>query len=98
MDFLIEYRVPADKVAEQEAAVRDFISAVKASNDPAYRYTSFRKPDGVSFVHHAWMADEAAQHRFQALPEFKPFADGLKARAEQGPEASKLKLVATSGK
>ena len=97
MDFLIEYRVPADKVAEQEAAVRDFIAAVKASNDAGYRYTSFKKPDGVSFVHHAWMADEEAQKRFQSLPEFKPFADGLKARAEHGPEASKLHLVASSG-
>jgi len=97
LDFLIEYRVPADKVAEQEVAVRDFISAVKASNDAGYRYTSFKKPDGVSFVYHAWMVDEEAQKRFQSLPEFKPFAEGLKARAEQGPEASKLDLVTTSG-
>jgi len=97
LDFLIEYRVPADKVAVQEVAVRDFISAVKASNDAGYRYTSFKKPDGVSFVYHAWMVDEEAQKRFQSLPEFKPFAEGLKARAEQGPEASKLDLVTTSG-
>lgn len=97
MDFLIEYRVAADKVVEQEAAVRDFIAAVKATNDAGFRYSSFKKPDGVSFVHHAWMADEEAQKRFQSLPEFKPFAEGLKSRAEQGPEASKLELVATSG-
>ena len=97
MDFLIEYRVAADKVAEQETAVRDFIAAVKATNDAGFRYSSFKKPDGVSFVHHAWMADEDAQKRFQSLPEFKPFAEGLKSRAEQGPEASKLELVATSG-
>jgi hypothetical protein len=96
MEFLIEYRVPDDKVAEQETAIRDFVAAVKASNDPGYRYASYKKPDGVSFVHHAWMLDEAAQQRFQGLPEFKGFADGLKARAEEGPTASRLELVATS--
>ena len=37
MEFLFEYRVPTDKVAEQEAAVRDFVAAVKASNDTGYR-------------------------------------------------------------
>ena len=62
MEFLIEYRVPNEKVAEQEAAVRAFIAAVKASNDSGYRYASYKRPDGVSFVHHAWMEDEDAQN------------------------------------
>ena len=92
MEFLIEYRVPNEKVAEQEAAVRAFIAAVKASNDSGYRYASYKRPDGVSFVHHAWMEDEDAQKRFQALPEFKGFADGLKSRAEEGPTVSRLDL------
>ena len=96
MEFLIEYRVPDDKVVEQEAAIRAFVAAVKASNDPGYRYASYKRPDGVSFVHHAWMEDEDAQKRFQGLPEFKGFAEGLKARAEEGPTASHLDLVATS--
>ena len=96
MEFLIEYRVPDEKVAEQEAAVRVFIAAVKASNDSGYRYASYKRPDGVSFVHHAWMEDENAQKRFQALPEFKGFADGLKSRAEEGPTVSRLDLVASA--
>ena len=96
MEFLFEYRVPADKVAEQEAAVRDFVAAVKASNDTSYRCVSYKRPDGVSFVHHAWMLDEDALERFHALPEYEVFADGLKARMEEQPTASRLDLVATS--
>ena len=48
MDLLIQYRVRADKVAEQEAAIREFVAAVKAQADPGYRYTVYRKEDGVS--------------------------------------------------
>lgn len=96
MDFIIEYKVAADKVAEQEQAVREFIDVIKAENDPGYRYTSFKREDGVSFVHHAWMADEAARERFQSLPQFKTFAEGLKARAEEGPAAMRVERVASS--
>ena len=96
MDLLIQYRVRADKVAEQEAAIREFVAAVKAQADPGYRYTVYRKEDGVSFVHHAWMADEAAKQRFQGQPHFKPFAEGLKARAEEGPSVTSLDRLASS--
>ena len=96
MDFLIQYRVPADKVADQEAAIGEFIGAMKQQPDPGYRYTVYRKEDGVSFVHHAWMADEAAQQRFQAQPHFKPFAEGLKGRAEGGPSVTRLDRFAST--
>ena len=96
MDFLIEYRVSADKVNQQEAAVREFIAALKAEGDRGYRYTSYKKPDGVSFVHHAWMEDDAAQARFRSRPQFNPFADGLKARCEEGPTVTRIDIVASS--
>ena len=96
MDFLIQYRVGADKVAEQEAAIREFVAAVKAQADPGYRYTVYRKEDGVSFVHHAWIADEAANQRFRGQPHFKPFADGLTGRAEEGPTVTQIDRFASS--
>ena len=64
MEFLIEHRVPDAKVAEQEAIVRVFVAAEKASNDSGLRYASSKNPDGVSFGHHAWMVDESAFRRF----------------------------------
>ena len=96
MDYIIEYQVAADKVAEQEQAVREFIDVIKAENDPGYRSTSFKREDGTSLVHHAWMADEAARERFQSLPLLKTFAEGLKARAEEGPTATRVERVAAS--
>ena len=96
MEALIEYRVSAENVEAQEAAVRAFVTAVKASNDPGFRYASYKRPDGVSFVHHAWFADEEVRNRFQALSEFKGFAEGLKARSVDGPTVSSLDLVSSS--
>ena len=96
MDLLIKYRVSADKVSEQEAATREFIAALKAEADRGYRYTSYRQTDGVAFVHHAWMKDDAAQARFQSWPQFKPFAEGLKGRCEGGPTATRIDVVASS--
>ena len=96
MEVLVEYRVSLDNVEAQEAAVRAFVDAVKASKDPGFRYASYKRPDGVSFVHHAWLENEDARKRFQALPEFKGFAEGLNARSVDGPTVSSLDLVASS--
>lgn len=96
MEVLIEYRVSVENVGAQEAAVREFVAAVKATNDPGFRYASYKRPDGVSFVHHAWFADEDARNRFQGLSEFKGFAEGLKARSVEGPTVSSLDLVSSS--
>ena len=96
MEVLIEYRVSDENVEAQEAAVRAFVAAVKASKDTGFRYASYKRPDGVSFVHHGWFEDDDARIRFQALPEFKGFAEGLKARSVEGPTVSSLDLVASS--
>jgi hypothetical protein len=42
------------------------------------------------------MKDEDARKRFQALPEFKGFVEGLNARSVEGPTVSSLDLVASS--
>ena len=96
MAFLFEYRVRDEKVAEQEAAIRAFVAAVRMSNDTGYRYASYKRPDGVSFVHFAWMVDEDALRRFHALPDYADFADGLEARLAASPISCRLELVATS--
>ena len=92
MDFLIQYRVGADKVAEQEVAIREFVAAVKAQADPGYRYTVSRKQDGVSFVHYTWIADEAANQRFRGQPHFKPHASpAVRRRGPRSPGSTVLR-------
>lgn len=93
--FLIQYKVKPELVAEQEAAVRKFVDAVKAVGDPEAEYASFRTDD-VSFVHVARFASEEAVKRFQAHPHFEAFSKGIRERAAEGPNATKLTLVAST--
>ena len=47
-----------------------------------------KRPDGVSFVHLGWFADQDALGRFQSTPHFKEFSSGLPGVCEDGPNAS----------
>ncbi len=92
----ITYKVSTDKVEENIAAVQKFISAVKAKGDADYSYRSYQLNDGVTFMHVFWMSDESAKARFQGLPEFKEFADGLRSRALEQPSVVPMELVGAS--
>jgi quinol monooxygenase YgiN len=96
MDFHIEYRVKADQVDAQLAAIGDFIEAIRGDGDPEVRYTVYRMEDGVTFRHHAWMASEEAFARFRGRPQFKTFGEGTPGRCEEGPNVTKLEMFATS--
>ncbi len=92
---MIRYTVPADKVAAQEAALRDFLGEVRAAGDAEVEYTSY-KLDEISFVHVGRFADDDAVKRFQALAGFRPFADGMRERASDGPHFAKPECIASS--
>jgi quinol monooxygenase YgiN len=92
---MIRYTVAPDKVAEQEAALRDFLAEVRAAGDAEAEYTSY-KLDDTNFVHVGRFADDDAVKRFQALSGFKPFADGMRERASDGPHFTKPECIASS--
>lgn len=93
---LIRYKVRTDKLDEQQAAVREWVEAVKALNDPDMAYTVFVAEDGLDFVHVVSAKDEDAIARFQTLPLFKSFSEGIGARSEAGPTVTKLSLLAST--
>ena len=90
MEFIIEYRVRADKADEAEALRGKFFEALGRDADPGLRYRSLSRPDGVSFVHLAWFADQDAFDRFQSRPHFKEFSSHLPGLCEAGPDASPI--------
>ncbi len=81
MNIVIRYTVAPDDLDTNIAEAAAFCAAVKAAGDPEGRYTSYRLGDSCNFVHIGWFKDVAAKDRFQALPVFAPFAEGLKKRA-----------------
>ncbi len=96
LEFIIQYTVK-DGADEQAKGARDRFFAALQRQDPArMRYRSLVKPDGKSFVHLAWFADEAAFKEFQSLPEFPTFGQELSAVCSEGPEALKIVEVNNS--
>ncbi len=81
MNVVIRYTVSPDDLDENIAEAAAFCAAAKAAGDPQFHYTSYRLGDSCNFVHVGWFEDVAAKDRFQALPAFAPFAEGLKKRA-----------------
>ena len=93
LQFLIQYKVKPDAVDEQEKAVHAFLDGIRSVDDPDAYYGSFKADDGVSYTHIARFKTEAAFKRFQDQPHFKAFAEGMKERCAEGPNATKLALV-----
>jgi quinol monooxygenase YgiN len=96
MDFLIQYKIKPDLVDDQLAAIKAFTDAIRADGDAGVRYTAYREEDGVSFCHHAWMADQDTFARFQGTPHFKIFAEGMAGRWQAPPTVTKLAQYASS--
>ena len=62
---LVEYKVQSDKIGEQEAAVQEWVGAIRALDDPNVSYTVLKAEDGLSLRHVIWGADSEAVARLQ---------------------------------
>ncbi len=93
MEFLIEYKVKPDSTDAAEALRSKFFEGLKKDNDSDVIYRSLAKPDGVTFVHLGWFANQDALGRFQSTGHFKEFSSTLPGLCEDGPNATPLKEI-----
>ncbi len=70
---IAEFRVKPDKIEPCLAAIREFVAAV-AEEEGTLAYGSYRKPDGVSFVHTMVFVDEDALQAHRRSPHERAFA------------------------
>ena len=89
-EFIVEYTISDGKASEAESVRTKFFAALKDNLDAGIKYRSLARPDGKSFVHLAWFADDAAFGRFQSSEHFKEFSQTLPGLCESGPEAAEL--------
>ena len=94
--FIIEYKAKGDNVDQVLSAAKEFVAGIAADNDTEVRYRSFRRNDGLSFVHIGEFASEEALKRFQGTNHFKKFSGMLPDLCEVKPAAQQLELVADS--
>jgi hypothetical protein len=92
---MVRYKVKPERVAEHEALIRDVFEALAKAPPEGLRYGAFKQPDGLSFVHIAFVA--AAKNPLDALPAFKAFTARIGERCEGPPVVADLDAVGAFG-
>jgi len=92
---VVQYKVKADRIEEHEALIRDVFSELARAAPDGIRYGAFKRADGVSFVHIAFVGAE--KNPLDSLPAFQRFAERIKERCEVPPEVSELTEVGAFG-
>ena len=93
MAILVQYRVKADRAAENEALIGRVFEALQREAPPGIRYASFRAADGVSFTHLAVVETDDGQSPLIALDAFQRFVGPIRERCESPPTPTELQTV-----
>lgn len=91
---MVRYKLQPDRVAENEEKIRAVFSALDELRPEGFRYSVFKLPDGVSFVHMATTRDPTILGK---LPAFQAFTRDIADRCEEAPAQTELTQVAGFG-
>ena len=86
---MVTYTVKADRLAENQALIRDIFDELDRVQPPGLTYQAFELPDGVSFIH----LITYDKSRYGALPpmtSFKAFHADLHGRCAGAPARTEL--------
>jgi hypothetical protein len=94
---IIQYRVKAERAAENVAAIRAVFDELHRVRLKGVRYAVFVQADGVTFMH--LVAFDSAQQgeAFSSLATFRAFREGVKARCETVPVVSAVSEITAYG-
>lgn len=90
---LVQYKVKADRVAENEEKVRAVYRELAERQDSSIHYATFKLDDGQSFAHVAMWADDAPDAGLGSIEAFKAFQENIGDRCEVPPQPAPLNLV-----
>ncbi|MES1218863.1 MAG: hypothetical protein ABUT20_25380, partial [Bacteroidota bacterium] len=80
---LVRYKIKPEKVAENEALVKEVYKELLAKAPEGFHYSTYKLADGVSFVHIAFADTEQINSAFTNLPAFKNFQANIKDRCDE---------------
>jgi hypothetical protein len=92
---LVSYKVKRERVEEHERLVRAVFAELGQAAPPGIRYGAFKHPDGVSFVHIAFV--EAAANPLDAIAAFAAFTAKIRERCDEPPQVTELTEVGAYG-
>lgn len=91
----VRYRVKPDRVAEHETLIRAVFAELAAKPQPGLRYGAYKQPDGVSFVHVAFV--EAEGNPLEQVAAFRAFTANIKERCDEPPVTFQLAEIGAFG-
>jgi glycosyltransferase involved in cell wall biosynthesis len=92
---MVSYKVKPDRVEEHEALIRAVFDELAKAAPAGIRYGAFKQPDGVSFVHVAFISAE--KNPLDAIAAFKTFTARIRERCDDPPVAVDLVEVGAFG-
>jgi hypothetical protein len=92
---MVSYKVKPDRVREHEALIRAVFDELAKAAPAGLRYGAFKQPDGVSFVHVAFV--DAEKNPLDAIGAFKAFTARIKERCDEPPVAVELAVTGAYG-
>lgn len=97
MKHMVQYKVKAEKVAENERYARAVYEELARVRPPGLRYATFRLGDGVSFIHLVSHDEADGKNALTSLPAFKAFAAGVRERCDTPPVTVALEEIGSYG-
>ena len=97
INVMVTYTVKPDRVEENEELVRAVYAGLREIGDPDIRYATFKKEDGVTFVHLAFFPSAATQAVLSNSPAFQAFQAGLRERCDVPPNPQPLEPIGSFG-
>lgn len=88
--IMVRYRVKSDRADENRRYVKNVFSELEKSAPDGIRYVSFVQPDGVNFVHIAFIDTDDGTNPLADLAAFQEFQEEIGDRCVEGPTASPL--------
>jgi len=92
---IVQYRVKPACVSEHETLIHAVFDELSAKAPTGIAYGAFKRADGVSFVHIAFVS--ADENPLEAIAAFKAFGARIRERCEVPPEVSELTEVGVFG-
>jgi hypothetical protein len=92
---MVRYKVKPERVAEHEALVRAVFDELARTAPPGLRYGAYKQPDGVSFVHVAFVAAE--RNPLDDCAAFKAFTANIRERCDDPPATAGLEEIGAFG-
>ena len=90
---MVRYKVKPERVAENERLIRAVYEELHRTRPDGIRYTTFRLEDGVSFVHIAFVENNAPG--LPGVEAFRKFTRQIEDRCDEQPSVTVLHQIGT---